>query len=75
AVNLHVRTEDSVGAVFAREFVQLLRSDDSERERYAQLKRTLADDYAGEGRSEGYSEAKEPYFLTMRRRLVPGSFD
>ncbi|MGO1175724.1 MAG: dephospho-CoA kinase [Brevibacterium aurantiacum] len=75
AVNLHVRTEASVGAVFAREFVQLLRSDDCERERYAQLKRTLANDHAGEGQSESYAEAKEPYFLTMRRRLVPGSFD
>ncbi|MDN5587693.1 MAG: dephospho-CoA kinase [Brevibacterium sp.] len=75
AVNLHIRTEGSVGAVFAREFVQLLRRDDAEREKYAQLKRTLANDHAGDGQSNGYAEAKEPYFLTMRRRLVPGSFD
>lgn len=75
AVNLHVRTTDSVGAVFAREFVELLRTDTVERERYAQLKRTLAYDYAGDVHSHGYAEAKEPYFLTMRRRLVPGSFD
>lgn len=75
AVNLHVRTENSVGAVFAREFVELLISDDSERERYARLKRTLADKHAGDGHTKGYAEAKEAYFLTMRRRLVPGSFD
>lgn len=75
AVNLHVRTEGSVGAVFAREFVELLICDDSERERYAQVKRTLADKHAGDGHTKGYAEAKEAYFLTMRRRLVPGGFD
>lgn len=74
AVNLHIRTEGSVGAVFAREFVHLLRHDDGERERYAQLKRTLAHEHAGDGKTEGYAEAKEPYFLQMRRRLVPESF-
>ena len=75
AVNLHVRTTDSVGAIFAREFVELLRTDTVERDRYAQLKSTLALDYAGDDHSHGYAEAKEPYFLTIRRRLVPGSFD
>lgn len=75
AVNLHVRTSDSVGAVFAREFVGLLSTDTVERERYAQLKRTLAHDFADDEDSHGYAEAKEPYFLTMRRQLVPDSFD
>lgn len=74
AVNLHVRTTDSVGAVCARDFVELLRTDAVERERYAQLKRTLAHDHAGDAQSHGYAEAKEPYFLAMRRQLVPGSF-
>lgn len=75
AVNLHVRTEDSFGAVFARSFVELMRTDSAERERYAQVKRTLADDHARDGHTAGYADAKEPYFLTMRRRLVPASFD
>lgn len=75
AVNLHIRTEGSVGAVFAREFVHLLRHDHDEREGYMQLKRTLADEHAGDGHTEGYAQAKEAYFLTMRRRLVPDSFD
>ena len=75
AVNLHIRTEGSVGAVFAREFVHLLRRDDGECERYAQLKRTLAHKHAGDGQADGYAQAKEPYFLTMRRLLVPDSFD
>ncbi|MBM6592073.1 dephospho-CoA kinase [Brevibacterium sp. RIT 803] len=75
AVNLHVRTEDSVGAVFAQEFVELMRTDSAEREKYAQVKRTLADDHARDAHTAGYADAKEPYFLTMRRRLVPASFD
>lgn len=75
AVNLHVRRTDSVGAVFAREFVELLRTDAFERDRYAHLKRTLVRDHADDADSHGYADAKEPYFLTMRRRLVPGSFD
>ena len=75
AVNLHVRSEGSVGSVFAREFVNLLRHDSGERERYARLKRTLAADHAGDAHSAGYADAKEPYFLTMRRRLVPDSFE
>ncbi|WP_350268811.1 dephospho-CoA kinase [Brevibacterium sp. CBA3109] len=74
AVNLHVRAEDSVGAVFARDFVELLCTDAAERARYAQLKRTLANEHAGAAQSDMYAEAKESYFLTMRRRLVPASF-
>lgn len=75
AVNLHIRTEDSAGAVFAREFLQLLRNDARERARYEQLKRDLAKDHAGNAQCDVYAEAKEPYFLTMRRRLIPNSFD
>ncbi|GEB21335.1 dephospho-CoA kinase [Brevibacterium aurantiacum] len=75
AVNLHVRTTDSVGAAFARKFVELLSSDESERRRYEQLKRALAHEHADHGDSHGYAEAKEPYFLAMRRQLVPASFD
>ena len=74
AVNLHVRTEASVGAVFARELLELLRDDAAERERYAQLKRSLAQEHAGDAQAEDYAEAKEPYFLSMRARLVPASF-
>ncbi|GAA1867442.1 dephospho-CoA kinase [Brevibacterium marinum] len=74
AVNLHVRTQGSVGAHFAREFLRLLRSDEGEREGYAQLKRTLAHEHGGSGQSEAYAEAKEPHFLRLRRRLVPDSF-
>ena len=74
AVNLHVRTQDSAGAVFAREFLNLLRDDAAERQRYAQLKRSLAKQHAGDAQAEGYAEAKEPYFLSMRQRLVPASF-
>lgn len=74
AVNLHVRTAGSASARFATEFVSLLSRDRGERDRYAELKRELAEKYAGEARTEGYADAKEPYFLMMRRALVPESF-
>lgn len=74
AVNLHVRTEDSFAAEFARGFRDLLTDDAAERETYARLKQDLARRHAGDPTSEGYAEAKEPYFLQMRRRLVPDSF-
>lgn len=79
AVNLHVRTEDSVGARFARAFRDLLRTDAGERERYHGLKRELVDraiaaEGTGDEATKAYAEAKEPYFRQMRRRLVPESF-
>ncbi|WP_209324843.1 dephospho-CoA kinase [Brevibacterium renqingii] len=79
AVNLHVRTEGSVGARFARAFRSLLRTDAGERERYLELKRELierigeATDTEAET-TNAYADAKEPYFLRMRQRLVPESF-
>ena len=75
AVNLHVRTIDSVGARFAREFRDLLIADAGERRRYAQLKARAIEENPDPADPSGYAEAKEPYFLPMRRRLVPGSFD
>ncbi|WP_166972018.1 dephospho-CoA kinase [Brevibacterium atlanticum] len=95
AVNLHVRTEDSVGACFARAFRDLLRIDTGEKERYLELKRDLVAQViasigvdgeatsgaaadtalAHEEATNAYAEAKEPYFLRMRRHLVPESFD
>ena len=80
AVNLHVRTADSVGARFARAFRDLLTEDAGERDRYLQMKRELmaaaqAADGTDEQKTEAYAESKEPYFLEMRRRLVPDSFD
>jgi dephospho-CoA kinase len=80
AVNLHVRTEDSVGARFARAFRDLLSSDAGERQRYLELKRDLiASSLAGvatdAAATNAYAEAKEEYFLEMRRRLVSDSFD
>src|SRR5699024_3871537 len=84
AVNLHVRVEDSVAARFARAFRDLLRTDDGQRQHYLELKRELIarthrpaqglDPDANHAATNTYAEAKEPYFLTMRRRLVPDSF-
>ncbi|WP_167196478.1 dephospho-CoA kinase [Brevibacterium pigmentatum] len=80
AVNLHVRTADSVGAHFARAFRDLLTEDAGERERYLQVKRELAAEAKAAGVTDAqmtrtYAESKELYFLEMRRRLVPDSFD
>ncbi|WP_210602285.1 dephospho-CoA kinase [Brevibacterium oceani] len=92
AVNLHVRTEGSVGARFALAFRDLLRTDAGERERYLGLKRGLVERVISEAGTDAeagaesaagsdteatnaYAEAKEPYFLEMRRLLVPESFD
>ncbi|WP_166824606.1 dephospho-CoA kinase [Brevibacterium limosum] len=80
AVNLHVRTTDSVGARFARAFRDLLSDDAGERDRYLQVKRArIAEAKANGGTNpetiRTYAESKEPYFLEMRRRLVPDSFD
>lgn len=74
AVNLHVRTEDSSGARFARALRDLLRDDEGERCRYARLKDDLARTHAADAGTADYAEAKEPYFRQMRRRLVPESF-
>src|SRR5699024_1999145 len=84
AVNLHVRVEDSAAARFARAFRDLLRSDDGQRQQYLELKRELIartnrppeghDPDANRAATNTYAEAKEPYFLMMRRRLVPDSF-
>lgn len=71
AVNLNVRNEDSVGAVFAQRFVELLRTDPAERERYAQSKRR----HASNAVSHRYAEAKDEHLLSLRRRLVPASFE
>lgn len=80
AVNLHVRTADSVGAHFARAFRDLLTEDAWERERYLQVKRELTAEAKAAGATDAqmtrtYAESKELYFLEMRRRLVPDSFD
>ena len=80
AVNLHVRTADSVGAHFARAFRDLLTEDAGERERYLQVKRELTAEAKAAGATDAqttrtYAESKELYFLEMRRRLVPDSFD
>src|SRR5699024_8856170 len=79
AVNLHVRVEDSAAARFARAFRDLLRSDDGQRQQYLELKRELIartnrppeghDPDVNRAATNTYAEAKEPYFLTMRRRL------
>ncbi|WP_169252335.1 dephospho-CoA kinase [Brevibacterium sp. 'Marine'] len=80
AVNLHVRTADSVGARFARAFRDLLIQDAGERDRYLRVKRELVAEAKADGGTNAqmirtYAESKEPYFLQMRRRLVPDSFD
>ena len=80
AVNMHVRTADSVGAHFARAFRDLLTEDAGERERYLQVKRELTAEAKAAGATDAqmtrtYAESKELYFLEMRRRLVPDSFD
>lgn len=80
AVNLHVRTADSVGVRFARAFRDLLIADTGERDRYLELKRDRLAEAKATGGTNGqmmrtYAESKEPYFLQMRRRLVPDSFD
>ncbi|TNM58200.1 dephospho-CoA kinase [Brevibacterium sediminis] len=80
AVNLHVRTADSVGVRFARAFRDLLIADTGERDRYLELKRDRLAEAKAVGGTNGqmmrtYAESKEPYFLQMRRRLVPDSFD
>ena len=80
AVNLHVRTADSVGAHFARAFRDLLTEDAWERERYLQVKRELTAEAKAAGATDAqmtrtYAESKDLYFLEMRRRLVPDSFD
>jgi dephospho-CoA kinase len=80
AVNLHVRTADSVGVRFARAFRDLLIADAGERNRYLELKRARLAEAKAAGKTSGqmirtYAESKEPYFLQMRRRLVPDSFD
>lgn len=84
AVNLHVRVEDSFAARFARAFRDLLRTDDGRRRHYFELKRELigraeqtnpaGDADTNRAALAAYAEAKEPYFLTMRRQLVPDSF-
>lgn len=75
AVNLHVRTIDSVGARFAREFRDLLIADVGERQRYAKLKARTIGEISDPADPGAYADAKEPYFLQMRRRLVPDSCD
>ena len=80
AVNLHVRTAESVGARFARAFRDLLIADTGERDRYLEMKRDRLADAKAAGGTNGqmirtYAESKEPYFLQMRRRLVPDSFN
>ncbi|AZU00885.1 dephospho-CoA kinase [Brevibacterium linens] len=80
AVNLHVRTADSVGVRFARALRDLLIADPGERDRYLELKRDRVAEAKAAGGTNGqmirtYAESKEPYFLQMRRRLVPDSFD
>lgn len=79
AVNLHVRTADSVGARFALAFRDLLREDEGERERYLGLKRELVARAREHGGTTAevtriYAESKEPYFVQLRRRLAPDSF-
>src|SRR5699024_5221003 len=83
AVNLHVRVEDSAAARFALAFRDLL-SRDGQMKQYLELKRELIartnlppeghDPDVNRAATNTYAEAKEPYFLTMRRRLVPDSF-
>ncbi|MGC2941542.1 MULTISPECIES: dephospho-CoA kinase [unclassified Brevibacterium] len=79
AVNLHVRLADSVGARFARAFRDLLTEDAAERDRYLQVKSDRLAAAKAKGGTDAqmmrtYAESKEPYFLEMRRRLVPDSF-
>ncbi|WP_309130175.1 dephospho-CoA kinase [Brevibacterium sp.] len=72
AVNLHVRARDSAGARFARAFRDLLRDDRCERDRYARLKQEVIAEHGAD--PDRCAETKEPYFLSLRRRLVPESF-
>src|SRR5699024_11276012 len=84
AATLEVRVGVSVSARFARACRDLLRTDVGQRQHYLELKRELVarthrpaqglDPDANHAATNTYAEAKEPYFLTMRRRLVPDSF-
>lgn len=65
AVNVHVRAAGSAGWRYALMFRDWLRSDPSALELYAAHKAGLAARFAGSGTTNGYAEAKEPWFTDV----------
>lgn len=61
-VNLHMRVAGAANWRFALLFRDWLRADADARAEYAELKRRLADRFAGDGDTERYADAKEPWF-------------
>ncbi|MGN7148283.1 dephospho-CoA kinase [Arthrobacter sp. SAFR-179] len=65
AANVHVRAAGSAGWRYALMFRDWLRSDPSALKLYAAHKAGLAARFAGSGTTNGYAEAKEPWFTDV----------
>lgn len=70
SVNLHVRVAGSFGWRFALLFPAWLRADRAAFDEYATLKRDLAAHHGTEDTTDGYAEAKEPWFDTAAPRAI-----
>jgi GrpB-like predicted nucleotidyltransferase (UPF0157 family) len=60
-VILHIRRKDSPFARYTVWFRDWLRAHDAERDRYAQVKRALASEHAGDADFDDYTRAKTAY--------------
>ncbi|AMB40541.1 dephospho-CoA kinase [[Arthrobacter] sp. ATCC 21022] len=69
-VNLHVRVAGSPGWRYALMFRDWLRADPEGRALYEAHKLKLANEYAGDSGTDGYAEAKEPWFTDVAWPLM-----
>lgn len=70
AANVHVRVLGSPGWRYALLFRDWLRANPDAVAMYAALKQELAAQYAGDGRTLAYAEAKEPWFTEVAWPLM-----
>ncbi|BAS17936.1 dephospho-CoA kinase [Arthrobacter sp. Hiyo8] len=70
AANVHVRVLGSPGWRYALLFRDWLRANPEAVAMYAALKQELAAQYAGDGRTLAYAEAKEPWFTEVAWPLM-----
>ncbi|GAA4032151.1 dephospho-CoA kinase [Arthrobacter methylotrophus] len=69
-VNVHVRVVGSPGWRYALLFRDWLRANPDAARMYAEMKRGLAGTYAGDHRTVGYADAKEPWFTQVAWPLM-----
>ena len=68
SVNLHVRVRDSPGWRWALLFRDWMRASPAGRAEYDELKRALADRYAGDPDANRYADAKEGFMVEAFER-------